>query len=129
MALSAALGWLLALAAVAAGWIAYGWRGVLLALTVTVFWLLLQFTRSVRVLRDAAARPVGQVPNAVMFNAGLARGMRLQQILKVTRSLGLKVADDPETFVWTDAAGDSVRVELRDGAVSAWALQRADVGA
>jgi hypothetical protein len=38
--------------------------------------------------------------------------MKLLDILPLTGSLGEKVAADPETFVWTDAGGDRVRVEL-----------------
>ena len=123
--MNAAAGWALAAAAMAAGWLGYGWRGIALALTVIVFWLLLQFSRAVRVLRVANANPVGQVPNAVMLHARLHLGMRLPAILKITRSLGRKVAEDPETWAWADGAGDEVRVELRGGRVSAWALQRA----
>ena len=66
---SAWLGWGLAVAAVAAGYVGYGWKGVVLAVTVAFFWLLLQFSQSLRVLRIASGRPVGLVPNAVMFNA------------------------------------------------------------
>ncbi len=124
--MSAWIGWVLAVAAVAAGWMRYGWRGVALALTVIVFWLLLQFTRALRVLREASGRPVGQVGNAVMLHARLARGMRLPAVLKLTRSLGRKVADEPETFVWADAGGDEVQVELRAGRVAAWTLRRAE---
>ncbi len=119
------LGWALAVAAVAAGYVAYGWRGVVLALSGVVFWLLLQFSRSLRVLRQAAGQPVGAVANAVMLQARLHPGMRLPDILKITRSLGRKVADEPEIFAWTDAGGDAVRVELRDGRVTAWQLHRA----
>ena len=121
----ALLGWGLALAAFVAGWVGWGWRGVALAFTATVFWLLLQFSRSLRVLRQAGARPVGSIDNAVMLHARLQAGMRLLEILPLTRSLGRKVADAPETYVWTDAGGDRVRVELCDGRCSAYALERA----
>lgn len=121
----ALLGWGLALAAFVAGWVGWGWRGVALAFTATVFWLLLQFSRSLRVLRQAGARPVGSIDNAVMLHARLHAGMRLLEILPLTRSLGCKVADAPETYVWTDAGGDRVRVELCDGRCSAYALERA----
>ena len=43
---SAWLGWGLAVAAVAAGYVGYGWKGVVLAVTVAFFWLLLQFSQS-----------------------------------------------------------------------------------
>ena len=50
-------GWALATLAVAVGWWQMGWMGVVLAITVTVFWLLLQFSRSLRVMRNAADAP------------------------------------------------------------------------
>jgi hypothetical protein len=119
------IGWFLMAAALAVGYYGWGWRGVVLGLTVIVFWLLLQFSRGLRALREAAGRPVGEVPNALMFNAKLHAGLRLTQILKMTRSLGTKLAEEPETYQWQDAAGDKVRVELKNGAVTAWTLQRA----
>ena len=129
-AVSAALGWALALAALVAGYVGYGWPGVVLALSVVVFWMLLQFSRALRAMREAAGRPVGRVDNAVMLHAKLRTGLRLVDIMKLTRSLGQPAGDndpqDPEIFLWTDGAGDSVRAELRAGTLSAWSLQRAD---
>jgi hypothetical protein len=52
---SALVGWALAVAAVAAGYVGYGWPGVVLAVTVVVFWLLLQFSRALRVMRGPPA--------------------------------------------------------------------------
>lgn len=123
--MNATLGWGLALLAFVAGYVGYGWRGVFLALTVVAFWLLLQFSRSLRVLRDAAGRPVGSVASAVMLHARLHEGMRLPEVLKLTRSLGQKIADEPdETFAWTDPGGDSVHVQLREGRLARWSLHR-----
>ena len=118
-------GWALAVAAVVVGWFSYGWPGVLLALSVTVFWLLLQFSRVLRVMRQAAGRPVGSIDSAVMLHAKLQPGMKLLQVLPLTRSLGQKIADDPETFAWTDAGGHRVRVEFRAGRCTAFVLERA----
>lgn len=126
--MSAALGWMLAAAAVAAGYTGYGWRGLLLALTVVVFWLVLQFNRAARAMRAAARQPVGHVANAVMLNARLQRGMLLQDVLLLTHSLGRKLADEPEAFVWHDAAGDAVHVHLQGGRVSRWQLHRGASG-
>ncbi len=124
-----AVSWGLALAAFVVGYVGYGWAGVALAFTAVTFWLLLQFSRAVRVLRTAGGNPVGQVPNAVMLQAKLVKGMRLPQILKITQSLGRAVGAAPggavENYVWTDAGGDEVHVELRDGRVSHWELKRA----
>lgn len=123
--MNAWIGWALVAAAVTAGYTGYGWRGVALAITVTAFWLLLQFSRSLRVLRQAAESPVGQVASAVMLQSRLHRGMRLPEVLKLTRSLGRRVADEPETWAWADAGGDEVQVVLRDGRISSWELKRA----
>ena len=122
------IGWSLAVLAVALAWMQWGWPGVLLAVSVIVFWLLLQFSRVLRVMRQAAQAPVGHVASAVMLHARLAQGMRLVDILPLTRSLGEKVADDPETFVWRDASGASVRVELVQGRCRQWQLVRPDDG-
>jgi hypothetical protein len=125
------IGWTLAFAAIVAGYMGWGWRGVALGVTVIVFWLLLQFSQALRVMRMAAQAPVGRVPNAVMLNARLRAGMRLTDIIRVTRSLGQAVprpAGEPETFTWRDDAGDRVRVELQAGRVTAWALRRRESG-
>ena len=122
--MSPLIGWGLAVLAVAVGYASYGGPGVVLAVTVVVFWLLLQFSRAVRVMRLAAGRPVGAIDNAVVLHSKLDKGMRLLQVIMLTRSLGRKLSDDPETFAWTDAAGDQVTVELRNGRVQSWQLRR-----
>jgi hypothetical protein len=124
--LSVVVGWLLAGLALAMGYWQWGWPGIALAVTMIVFWLLLQFNRAVRVLRHAGRAPVGHVDSAVMLHARLQRGQRLPQILALTRSLGIKRDDDPEVYEWRDAGGDAVRVELVDGKLARWELQRAD---
>ncbi|MFO1218750.1 MAG: hypothetical protein U1E89_10300 [Burkholderiaceae bacterium] len=124
MTAQALAAWALAAAAIAVGWVQWGWRGVVLAVTLVVFWLLLQFSRALRVLRAASQAPVGHVASAVMLNAKLHAGMRLPQIVTLTKSLGRKVADDPETFEWTDPGGDCVRAELRRARLATWTLVR-----
>ena len=119
-------GWLLAAVALTLGYLQWGWAGVALAVTLIVFWLLLQFSRALRVLRSAGRAPVGQIDNAVMLHARLQPGMRLPQILALTRSLGIKRDDNPEVFEWRDAGGDAVRIELVDGKLTRWELRRAD---
>lgn len=124
--MNATIGWVLAALAVALGYVAYGWQGVVLAGTAMVFWLLLQFSRALRAMRQAGAAPVGQVPSAVMLNARLRAGLRLVDIIGITRSLGEKLADEPETFRWRDAGGVAVTVELSGGRCVRWSLQRPD---
>ena len=126
--MSPLLGWALAAAAVVVGWLGYGWPGVALAVSVVVFWLLLQFNRALRVMRRAARQPLGRIDSAVMLQSRLHPGMQMMQVVTLTRSLGVKAsttAGDLETFVWRDDGGDEVRVELRDGRVSAFRLVRA----
>jgi len=118
--------WLLAAAAVAVGGWRWGWPGVLLGTTVVVFWLLLQFSRSLRVLKNAGGAPVGSVANAVMLHAKLKPGLSLMQILPLTGSLGRKLDGPHEHFGWQDAAGDGVELTLVNGRLSQWRLTRAE---
>ena len=121
------LGWALACAALLAGFIGYGWRGLVLASSVIVFWLLLQFSRGVRTLRLAAQAPVGHVTSAVMLQSRLAAGMRLPEVVKLSGSLGRKVGDEPETFEWRDAGAVAVAVAFgADGRCLRWQLHRPD---
>jgi uncharacterized protein (DUF58 family) len=123
---AATIGWALAVVTIAVGYVGYGWRGVLLAITVVVFWLLLQFSRALRVMRLAAQAPVGQVPSAVMLHAKLHPGMPLMAVIKLTRSLGRKVRDEPETFAWRDESGAEVEIEFAGGRCKVWRLTRAE---
>lgn len=126
--MNAKLGWTLAVLAVALGYVQYGWQGVLLAVSGIVFWLLMQFTRALRAMRVAGGAPVGTVASAVMLHAGLKKGQRLMDVIQLTRSLGQKLTDEsgaaPETWRWQDESGASVVVELVNGRVTAWTLQR-----
>jgi hypothetical protein len=117
-------GWALAVVMVAVGWQSYGWQGVLFAVTVVVFWLLLQFNRALRAMKNAAAAPVGRVDSAVMLNARLEAGMPMLKVLALTKSLGRKVAAEPETWAWADDGGSEVTVELHGGKVKRWQLNR-----
>jgi hypothetical protein len=126
--MNAGIGWALAVLALAAGYLGYGWRGVLLAITVVAFWLLLQFSQALRVMRAASARPLGSVDSALMLHSKLHPGMRLVDIIKLTRSLGQALGtpgSDPEHFRWVDAGGDAVRVELVGGKLVRSELERA----
>lgn len=119
------LGWALAAAALAAGYFGWGGPGVLLAFTVIVFWLLLQWGRAIRVMRAAGERPVGQVRSAVMLQARLAVGMTMLQVLPLTRSLGRQTGESPERWVWEDHSGDRVETDWNGARLTAWRLVRA----
>jgi uncharacterized protein (DUF58 family) len=140
--MNAWLGWALAVLAVAAGYTGWGWPGVALAVTVIVFWLLLQFGRLLRAMRQAGGAPVGHVASAVMLHARLRQGMRLMDIIPLTRSLGQRLDDAgspaaPESrnkaaasegpvehFGWVDGSGARVRITLVNGRLTTWSLER-----
>jgi len=122
-------GWALAVGAVAAGYVGYGWPGVALAFTVIVFWLLLQFSRALRTMQRAGKAPIGHIKSAVMLNSKLRTGMTMLEILPLTGSLAQPVEGEEETFVWRDAGGAGVRVEFAGGRLQRWALERDDATA
>ncbi|KQV96553.1 hypothetical protein [Pelomonas sp. Root1237] len=113
----------LALVALIGGGALLGWQGVIFATTGIVFWLLLQISRLMRVMKVAGAAPLGSVANAVMLNSKLHAGMKLVDLIGLAGSLGQKQA--PETFVWRDAGGDAVEVKLVKGKLVEWRLIRA----
>ena len=120
------IGWALAAAALAAGWQGYGWQGLVFSVTLIVFWLVLQFNRALRVMKNAANAPVGHVKSAVMLHSKLVRGMTLMQVVALTHSLGRKLTPEPETWAWSDAGGVSVTLVFGGGKLERWALDRAE---
>lgn len=122
--MNAWIGSALALGALVAGGVVMGWQGVILALTVIVFWLLLQFSRLMRVMQAANGAPIGQLDSAVMLQSRLRTGMKLMEVLPLTRSLGAKVEGQPETWAWTDAGGIRLELQFRKGVLLAWTMQR-----
>lgn len=126
---SAAVNWALAVAAIAIGYSLYGWPGVLLAFTMIVFWLLLQFSRALRVMRTAATRPVGLVDSALMSHTRLHKGMKMLQVLRETQSLGKRLPHPSpgshESWEWQDSGGDSLVVDFVRGRCVGAALVRA----
>ena len=123
--MNARLGWLLAALFAFAAWRAYDLAGLAFAASAIVFWLLLQFNRGVRVMKNAAASPVGHVPSAVMFHAGLASGMTMLQIVTKTRSLGRKVEGSDDDWRWSDDGGASVFLHFERGRLVRWQIERA----
>jgi hypothetical protein len=113
----------LALAALIIGGGLLGWQGVIFAMSGIVFWLLLQMSRLMRLMKQAGAAPMGSVGNAVMLNSKLHVGMKLVDLITLTGSLGLKQAE--ETYLWRDPGDDAVEVVLRKGKLVEWRLIRA----
>jgi len=64
------------------------------------------------------------VPSAVMLHAKLNAGMRLMDVVMLTRSLGRKLRDAPETFAWRDESGAEVEIEFVAGRCTQWRLTR-----
>ena len=130
------VGWLLAAAALAVGYRTYGWPGLMLAVTAVVFWLLLQFSRALRAVRNAADAPLGSVRSAVMFNARLRPGMTMPQVLALTGSLGRRiegqpgaaVADDEEVWSWQDDGNVAIDATFGRGRLLRWQLRRPEDG-
>ena len=122
--MNARLGWLLAALFTFAAWRAYDLAGLAFAASAIVFWLQLQFNRAVRVMKNAADSPVGHVVSAVMFHAGLARGMTMLQIVTRTRSLGRKVEGSDDDWRWSDDGGASVVLHFERGRLVRWQIER-----
>ena len=122
--MNARLGWLLAALFAFAAWRAYDWAGLAFAASAIVFWLLLQFNRAVRVMKNAAASPVGHVASAVMFHAGLARDMTMLQIVTKTKSLGRKIEGSDDDWRWSDDSGAAVVLHFERGRLVRWQLER-----
>lgn len=118
------LGWSLALLALAAGWLSHGWPGLALAATVITFWLLLQFNRTLRIMKNTGRAPVGHVPSVVMLNAKLKPGMPMLDVIAMTRSLGRPVVQSPDTYSWADQGGLELVVSFDDGRCKSWQLVR-----
>ena len=112
---------------VAAAYQGYGWGGVALAGGAIVMWMLLHFTRMMKVLQRAANRPVGYVDSAVMLNAKLQPGVTLLHVVAMTRSLGEQLSpkeEQPEVFRWTDGSASHVTCEFKDGKLVKWEMVR-----
>ena len=122
--MNARLGWLLAAVFAFAAWRAYDWAGLAFAASAIVFWLLLQFNRAVRVMKNAADTPVGHVGSAVMLHAWLAHGMTMLQIVTRTKSLGRKVEGTEDDWRWSDDGGASVTLHFEHGRLVRWQIDR-----
>jgi hypothetical protein len=117
---------------VAVAWRGFGWPGVAMAAGGIVMWMLLHFTRMMKVLQRASARPVGFVDSAVMLNAKLRPGVNLLHVMAMTRALGEQLSpkeEQPEVYRWTDGSGSHVTCEFRHGKLVKWELFRPQAAA
>jgi hypothetical protein len=118
---------LIGVAVVALAYRAYGWAGVAAAVTAIIMWMLLHFTRMMKVMSNAAQRPMGYVGSAVMLNAKLKPGATLLHVVAMTKSLGELMSEkdqQPELFRWTDGGKSHVTCEFHGGKLVKWVLVR-----
>ena len=112
-------------------WRAWDWPGVALVGGGLLMWLLLHFTRMMKVLERARDRPVGYCGSAVMLNAKLRPGVNLLHVIAMTRALGEQLGEkdaQPEIWRWTDGGGSHVTCEFRGGKLARWELVRPEAG-
>lgn len=112
---------------VAVAYRGYGWAGVALVAGGIIMWVLLNFTRMMKVLERAGKRPIGYVDSAVMLNAKLKAGMTLLHVVAMTRALGepKSVKDaQPEIYRWTDTTESHVTAEFSGGKLVRWEMFR-----
>lgn len=110
----------------------FGWAGVALVVSGIVMWMLLHFTRMMKVLQRASNRPLGYVESAVMLNAKLKPGVSLMHVMAMTRSVGEQLSDkevQPEVYRWTDGGASHVTCEFQNGKLVKWTLWRPETPA
>ena len=122
--MSAKLGWFLAIVGVVLATYQYGLQGFVAAVTLVVFWLLLQFNRALRVMRRAGQQPVGLVPSTVMLHAALKVGMPMLDVVAKARSLGVKAGAGDDVWRWHDEGGSTLTLYFDDGRLQRWTLDR-----
>lgn len=116
----------LAASALLAGWWSFGWAGLVLAITVLVFWAILQFNRASRQLRNVADRPKGMVDSVVTLQSKLAHGMTMAEVLTISNSLGQRMNERGNEWLWRDSYGNQIVVTFRRGSVERWSATRTD---
>jgi hypothetical protein len=116
----------LAASALLAGWWAFRWGGLVLAITVIAFWSILQFNRASRQLRNVADRPKGMVDSVVTLQSKLAHGMHMSDVLAISNSLGQRLNERGNDWLWRDSYGNQIVVTLRRGSVERWSATRTD---
>ncbi|MEJ5992098.1 glycerate kinase [Ramlibacter sp. PS3R-8] len=112
---------------VVAAWQSAGWPGVAMAGGGIVMWMLLHFTRMMKVLQRASNRPVGYCDSAVMLNAKLRPKVNLLHVVAMTRALGELLSpkdEQPEIYRWTDGSASHVTCTFMQGKLVKWELVR-----
>lgn len=107
--------------AAAVAWQYYGWKGIVVVVSMLMFGILLHFSRMMQVLKRAANRPIGYVDSAVMMNAKLKPGATLLHVVAMTRALGLLKSikgEQPEVFEWKDGSESVVTCTFVGGKLS-----------
>jgi len=120
----------MALALSYAAWRSYGLQGLLLAVLMLSFWLMLHFTKLMRLLRTVAARPMGRVRDAAALHARLKPGMAMVDVIRLTLSLGqLRTPPDtePEERHWADDTGQAAVCRFEHGRLVSFRLESASV--
>ncbi len=104
----------------------YGWHGAALVGSCTVFVMLLQLNRAMKILQRTAKAPKGMVGSVVMLQSKLQAGMPLLKVLAMTGSIGLpREATAPqEIWAWQDAGGTELTLTFDNGKLSQWHLTR-----
>jgi len=116
----------LALALSYAAWRSYGLQGLLLVVLMLSFWLLLHFTKLMRLLRTVAARPMGRVSSALALQRRLKPGMAMVDVMRLTLSIGeLRTPPDtePEERQWADDTGQAVVCCFEHGRLLSFRLE------
>jgi len=116
----------LALALSYAAWRSYGLQGLLLAVLMLSFWLMLHFTKLMRLLRTVAARPMGRARDAAALHARLKPGMAMVDVIRLTLSIGqLRTPPDsePEERHWADDSGQAVVCRFEHGRLVSFRLE------
>jgi hypothetical protein len=111
-------------AALLAGWWSFRWSGLVLAFTVIAFWSILQFNRASRQLRNVADRPKGMVDSVVTLQSKLSHGMTMAEVLDISKSLGQRMNERGNDWLWRDSYGNQIVVSFRRGNVERWSATR-----
>jgi hypothetical protein len=112
--------------ALLAGWWAFRWAGLVLGITVIAFWSILQFNRASRQLRNVADRPKGMVDSVVTLQSKLGHGMTMAEVLDISKSLGQRVNERGNDWLWRDSYGNQIVVSFRRGSVERWSATRTE---